>query len=186
MKRKLFENIEGNRFKLIRESNWADTQRHNGHLNLQRRMLRYMGEYIVKAAKSPQADEKVKTVAEHAAADIKTLDSIISRGYLDSGYQYDDNDPRNQSDQHGDTYWDNEKARTGTSREEEIESEIRDAVAKRHLDDHMTYYKQFFSRELAARLFPEDSDPMSLGDHLEEMGGHEADAAWDEEHDDRS
>ena len=187
-KKKLFESLDGgNRFKLIRESDWAHTQEHNDGINGQRRMLRAMGQYIEKASKSPTANEEIIEVAKAAAADIKTLDTIISHGYLDSGYRYDDKDPRNQADLHGDRNFDAdiERQRSGTTKEDEIEAEIRQQVAQRHLDDRMEYYKQFFSRELAAQLFPDESEPMSLADYMSEIAGYEQEAAWDAEHDDQ-
>ena len=193
-KRRLFECVGDNNFKLIKESDWATTQEHNGNINSQRRMLRAEGQYIKAAGESKFADEEVKGVAKKALEDIAALDSIITKGYLSSGYQYDDDDPRNQMDQHGDRYWDDDiaKARTGSSREEEIEAEIRGEIAKRHLDDHMRYYREFFSRELAEQLFPptppeaqgedfveSEYTGMSLSDYMDEVAYHEAEAAND-------
>jgi len=185
--KKLFENIGGNQFKLIKESDWRTTQEHNGNINVGRRMLRAQSQYITAAAESPNADEEVKTIAANALKDIKTMDEIIAKGYLSSGYQYDDNDPRNQMDIHGDRMQDpsTERARTGSTKEDEIEAEIRHAITRRHLDDHMQSYSEFFSRELANRLWPNPGDEHhdeSLSDYLSEVAYHEQDTQGDDDH----
>jgi hypothetical protein len=183
--KKLFENIGGNQFKLVKESDWQTTQEHNGNINKGRRMLRAQAQYITAAGASPHADDEVKSTCQQALKDIKTLDEIISKGYLDSGYQYDDDDPRNKLDQMDDKYFDREKARTGSSKEEEIEAEIRHTIARRHLDEHMNSYRQYFSRELAEVLFPDPGDEFhdfSLNDYLDDIAYHEQDDRGDDDH----
>jgi len=183
--KKLFENVNGNQFKLVKESDWKTTQEHNGNINTSRRMLKAQAEYINAAAKSPNADDEVKTVSTQALTDIKTMDSIITKGYLSSGYQYDDNDSRNQADLHGDRMQDENPARTGSSKEDQIEAEIRNAISRRHLDDHMKRYSQFFSRELANVLWPNQGDQFhdqSMDEYLSDVAYHEHDTQGDDDH----
>jgi len=191
--KKLFENVGGNQFKLIKESDWRTTQEHNGNINDGRKVLRAQAQYITAASQSPYADEEVKKVAANALKDIETLDKIMTKGYLDSGYQYDDNDPRNQADLHGDRMQDENPARTGSSKEDEIEAEIRHQVAQRHLDDHMRYYNEFFSDELAETLWPTPSEQsqdlfgrrgeaMGLSSHMSELMSIWQDTQGDDDH----
>ena len=91
MKKRLFENIGGNQFKLS-ESDWAKTQEHNEELNRQRRKLRHISEYVKAAAESPHASAEVKSEAQLVMRECKEYDELLSSGYLSSGYQYDDDD----------------------------------------------------------------------------------------------
>jgi hypothetical protein len=188
MKKRLFEHVGGNTFKLMKESDWRTVQDNNGRVNRQRRMLKHEAEYMKAVLTSPQADEQAKQYATEAVKIIKEMDAVVSKGYLDSGYQYDDNDPRNKMDQMDDKYFDREKARTGSSKEDEVEAEIRQAIAQRHLDERQQAIQSYFSNEKSEEIFPKGHEMhgMGLGEYLSEMGYHESQADWDAEHDDRN
>ena len=157
MKKKLFENIGGNQFKLS-ESGWAKTQEHNEELNRQKRKLKYISKYVGAAEKSPHASPEVKSEANRVIKDCEEYSHILGQGYLSSGYQYDDNDTRNKEDQFLDNQFDDERerARSGTSKAEEIEAELRVEITKRHLSEHIKQCIEFFNdrngkRDLARR-----------------------------------
>lgn len=154
----LFKRVGKNRFKLITESEWATVQEHNKKINAARREIKSRKAYIEAAKKSPYASSEVKSYSDEFLKSMDEFDKIFSAGYLDSGYQYDDKDPRNQSDIAGDTFWDNEKARTGSSKSDEVESEIRQEVALRKFNDERKVQGDYFTAELADELWPTDDD----------------------------
>ena len=83
MKKKLFENVNGNQFRLV-ESDWRTTQEHNNRLNQRRRMLRHIVEYVTAAAASPHASPEVKAEAKQVIKDCKAFDKILNKDYLSS------------------------------------------------------------------------------------------------------
>lgn len=200
MNKKLFENIAGNQFKLS-ESDWATTQEHNEELNRQIRKLKYIVEYVTAASKSPHATPEVKNEVQRVIKDCEEYSDILDQGYLSSGYQYDDNDTRNKEDEFLDNQFDDERerARSGTSRAEEIEAEIRVEITKRHLSEHIKQCIEFFNEETAREIWPEETpeaedlfsgfgglrgdewNPMSLSEYLNELAQAEHESAQDRE-----
>jgi hypothetical protein len=145
--KKIFKRIDNNRF-VITESNWSETQRVNGILNAERKELSYFIQYLEYALKSPFATEEDRDLATEGIKTYKEIDAALSKGYLDSGYQYDDLDPRNQMDLYDDNWYDRQAARTGSTIEDEIDSEIRRNVVKRHKEKlHNELYKHFNSNK---------------------------------------
>jgi hypothetical protein len=187
-KKKLFECVGGNTFRLIKESEWAETQENNERVNRQRRMLKHEMAYMKSVLASPLADPEVVETATAAMKDAVEFDQIVAKGYLDSGYQYDDKDPRNQMDVHGDRYWDDniERARKGSTKSDEVEAEIRQQVSQRHLDERMRGYEDFFTNDLAERIFPQGDEMYGIGlrEYMSEVGSQEAQNDWDYDHDD--
>jgi len=109
-------------------SNWKHTQEVNGNLNAQRREISDIVEFVKKQVINEDNHEFIAAVLEAFEA----MDKILCEAYLDSGYQYDDNDPRNLMDLHDDNWESRMAARNGTSAEDEMRSEIHREVVKKH------------------------------------------------------
>ena len=123
-------------------SNWKLVQEVNGNLNLQNRSIRAIKSFI-EQYKIDDSDEdmdfedgvecdpdNIRDLLAHATQVCDAMLKINAESYLSSGYQYDDQDPRNIMDLHDDNWWHRSAARTGSSVEDEMRSQITNAVVK--------------------------------------------------------
>ena len=101
-------------------SRWADVQEVNGSLNIQRREIADTIQFL----KGLDVDQDNETTIAYAMVVCQAMDQILSESYLDSGYAYDDQDPRNIMDTMDDNWFERESARNGTNAEAEMRSEI--------------------------------------------------------------
>jgi len=148
-------------------SEWRKVQENNGNINKQIEKykvgIRYLDEYIA----NPEAwygydksgDEEDPSV-EEAQTDKQTLEAVINvikEGYLDSGYVYDDDDPRNQRD-NVETV--DDPQRHGTDEEGEMRAEISRKVAQNRGELAMQTLRRYpgFSDQLEEAMYGMNMD----------------------------
>jgi len=139
----------------------------NGNVNVARQINRLPVPWLTAVIESPIAPDETKARARDAIGAIEEFDVLLARGYVSTGYQYDDDDPRNQQDANGDYYWDDARqaARTGSSPAEEAEAEIALTIAVRRAREAMEDVKDFFKDYPPEALFsPDDEHYMTLAD----------------------
>lgn len=131
----LLEIFANNKRKVVIAADWNTVQNNNEGINSARRRLKNYATFLEGQGGEFQPDfgEDAELIPG-ILADIKAVDDVLSQAYLDSGYQYDDQDPRNMHE-HLDNYFDDEKARTGSDLKEQMESQIRQQVAMQEVDN---------------------------------------------------
>jgi hypothetical protein len=126
----------------------------NGAVNMARRSNRLAKPWLEAVLNSPIASEESKVQAQNGLKLIKDFDSLLTRGYVSTGYQYDDEDPRNQRDAI-EPIEDNEAARTGSNAAEEAEAEIAFAIAQKRAGEAMEAVEAYFAEQPIETIHPE-------------------------------
>jgi len=167
--KKLFKKIEGNKFILLTESDMKYADMINGHINDSKSMLRFQIEYLKLVLNSPRATEEDKAVAENGIKFSEDLQKVLEKGRIDTGYQYDDLSPRNQLDAMGDDgFQARAAARTGSTFEDELETEIRLNIvtARQKAKEHEL--NKYFDDQKGSEIFGDinsDSHPFNYADN---------------------
>lgn len=128
-------------------SDWATVQETNGQLNNERRKIKFRMEYIrnAKQACLSLSDDttEIQAACDCFLAAFQAEYDALGGAYLSSGFQYDDDDPRNIMAERFDVEF-SDAAKTGSNRRDEIESEIRrNVIAKynaRTIEEAMGYF----------------------------------------------
>jgi hypothetical protein len=123
-------------------SSYIHTHEFNKALNNQRSEIQDAIEYLKSLLPVQDQEEQDQEDQEDqdqnncfikkAIETFEAANNILSECYLSSGYRYDDDDPRNIMDQHDDGWFERERARNGTSIQDEMRSEISKKVAMEH------------------------------------------------------
>ena len=147
-------------------SKWAEVQEVNGCLNIKRREITDTIQFL----NSLVVDDDNNTTIAYALGVCRAMDQILSESYLDSGYAYDDQDPRNIMDTMDDNWFEREDARNGTNAEAEMRMEIQRAVVanqwgrlEQHLNKLPGYSEWYCDRQ--AILFEMHHDEWGMDDH---------------------
>lgn len=117
-------------------SSWKLVQEVNGDINRQNHSIRAIKSFIEQYNTAINDDdfeaENINHLLTHATQMCDAMLKINRESYLDSGYQYDDQDPRNIMDLFDDNWESRSTARCGSSMEDEMRSQIATAVTKNH------------------------------------------------------
>jgi len=150
-------------------SDWRTVQEVNGGINHQLRYMRTVAEYL----KSYQADddEELADVINDLLSRIQQQQEVLKMGYLDSGYRYDDHDPRNLMDLYDDNYEHRNSARNGSSARDEMIAEIARQVAEKDFQA---------SFDTAMSAVP------GLSQHMSDMSDYWLEDVWDYSDDDHA
>lgn len=156
-------------------SDWRTVQEVNGGINSQMQYMRAVAEYLNKYKKE-QGDElywdsEVVGSLDDVLNRIEQQMQVLSQGYLDSGYRYDDHDPRNLMDMYDDNYEYRSRARNGTTAREEMIAEITRQVAANDFEDTMN------------TVF---ATVPGLSEHMSEMSDIWSEDVWDYSDDDHA
>lgn len=116
-------------------SSWRDVQETNGNINACITTMNDVRDFIKAKRNDEDLDTDIVDLIDQALGLIEDQKEILRMGYLDSGYQYDDHDPRNQMDLYDDNYYERTRARHGTNAKDEMLAEIAREVAIRHWSD---------------------------------------------------
>lgn len=150
-------------------SDWRTVQEVNGGINNQLRYMRTVAEYL----KSYQADddEELADVINDLLSRIQQQQEVLKMGYLDSGYRYDDHDPRNLMDLYDDNYEHRNSARNGSSARDEMIAEIARQVAEKDFETSLS---------TAMSAVP------GLSQHMSDMSDYWSEDVWDYSDDDHA
>ena len=147
-------------------SKWAEVQEVNGRLNIERREIADIIGYL----KGLVVDDDNETTIAYALGVCQAMDQILTESYLDSGYAYDHQDPRNIMDTMDDNWFEREAARNGTNAEAEMRSEIQRAVVANQWGrleqelDKLQGYSEWY-RDRQEMLFEMHHDEWGMDDH---------------------
>lgn len=153
--KKLFKRVGENRFILNEgeHDHYYFVQQNNEYINKSRRVMRFYNEYLEKVLESPYASQEDKEFATKSIKYFESMDKALARGYLDSGYKYDDDDPRNKLDQMDDSWFERERAREGSDEEEMLESQIRQQIVVAKIKQKTEELKSYFTLKKANEIF---------------------------------
>lgn len=148
---------------MLLESSYNTTMRNNESFNEIKRELKDIKFYLEIVLLSPTADREDKDYVKTGLDLIPKYDSILKKGYLSSGYQYDADSIYNKLDAMGDDgYQDREQQRTGSGLEDEIEAQIRHTVVCNKFEEHLGEIIKHFDNKKSRELFnlpePEDKE----------------------------
>ena len=142
-------------------ADWNTVQNNNENINSARRRLKNYASFVEGKGGEFQPQFDDPSIVQKILADIKAVDDVLSQAYLDSGYQYDDQDPRNMHE-HLDNYFDDEKARTGSDLKEQMESQIKQQVAMKNVD----YIEQEIAENDQSGMFREYMDEINYNEQI--------------------
>ncbi len=125
----------------------------NGRVNASRRNNRLAAPWLQAVIDSPVSNAEHKEMARKGLECIKSFDALLCKGYVSTGYQYDDF--MVERDMQNDTWLDNELARNGSTPADEAEAEIAFAIASRRAGEAMKEILEYFAGEPVESLLPE-------------------------------
>ena len=126
----------------------------NIRVNASRQSNRLLLPYLEAVLESETATETDVQAATQGIKIINDFDSLLCKGYVSTGYQYDDRAV--MRDHMNDTWQDNESIRNGSTAAEEAEAEIAHAIAMRRSEFALDALVQdYFTLERAEAIFPD-------------------------------
>jgi hypothetical protein len=128
----------------------------NGRVNAARRVNRLATGWLQAVADSPVANDDDKAQARHALQVIEDFDKLLCRGYVSTGYQYDDDAVLR--DQLNDRWFDNEQARCGSTEAQEAEAEIALNISAQRAADAIEGVRRYFDGRDTSELFAADDE----------------------------
>lgn len=153
--------------------NWAHVQEHNSGINAKRRRVRAITQYLQNVltldTANPNIDVQIpeggidtellaeaKQIATSAIPKLQEIDKCMAGGYMDSGYAYDDADPRNRMIDRDDDQSREKWGDFGGTLEQRIQEEtartVRENVCQQTLADIESELDLFFTRDTAIQI----------------------------------
>lgn len=135
-------------------SSYSYMTENNTRVNASRQSNRLLLPYLEAVLKSETATPDDVQAATQGIKIINDFDSLLCKGYVTTGYQYDDRAVLR--DWMHDTWQDNESIRNGSTAAEEAEAEIAHAIAMRRSEFALDALVQdYFTLERAKAIFPD-------------------------------
>lgn len=132
----------------------------NGRVNRSRQTNRLPKGYLESVVALPKLDDEDaeeerevhREFARQGLANIEAFDKLLTKGYVSTGRQYDDD--WCERVEREDRYWDTLEARYGSTAAEEAEAEIAYQIASKRGLEAMGEVIEHFTAEVTAELFP--------------------------------
>jgi hypothetical protein len=159
-------------------SSYSYMAENNTRVNNARHRNRIALPYLEAVLESKTATPDDMQAATQGIKIIKDFDSLLCRGYVSTGYQYDDNAVLR--DWMHDTWQENESIRNGSTAAEEAEAEIAHAIAMRRSEFALdALVQEYFTFEKAKAIFPDSESAYhkSLSD-FESLANEALEEEW--------
>ncbi len=115
----------------------------NTRVNNSRHRNRIALPYLKAVLESKIATENDHSMAQQGIKVINDFDSLLCKGYVSTGYQYDDHAV--MRDMFNDTWQENESIRNGSNAADEAEAEIAHAIAERRAKTALDEVEDYFN-----------------------------------------